>query len=57
VALGQKATVEQVRNTLTPLGLSDAKIQTLSNPDLGRNVVQISPRSSARTASRARRTR
>jgi SecD/SecF fusion protein len=42
VALSQKASVEQIRNTLTPLGLSDAKIQTLSNPQLGRNVVQIS---------------
>ncbi len=41
-ALSKPATVEQVRNTLTPLGLSDAKIQTLQNKDLGNNVVQVS---------------
>jgi SecD/SecF fusion protein len=41
-ALAKPATVEQVRNTLTPLGLSDAKIQTLQNKELGDNVVQIS---------------
>jgi SecD/SecF fusion protein len=41
-ALAKPATVEQVRNTLAPLGLSDAKIQTLQNPELGKHVVQIS---------------
>ena len=41
-ALTKPATVESVRNTLTPLGLSDAKIQTLQNNELGNNVVQIS---------------
>ncbi|WP_028058612.1 protein translocase subunit SecDF [Candidatus Solirubrobacter pratensis] len=41
-ALEKPATVEQIRNVLSPLGLSDAKIQTLSNPQLGKNVVQIS---------------
>jgi SecD/SecF fusion protein len=41
-ALSKPATVEQVRNTIAPLGLSDAKIQTLKNADLGPNVVQIS---------------
>src|SRR3954452_24475164 len=40
--LDKPATVEQVRNTLSPLGLSDAKIQTLQNPELGQHVVQIS---------------
>src|SRR4051812_28806552 len=35
-------TVEQVRDTLSPLGLADAKIQTLTNPELGSHVVQIS---------------
>ena len=34
--------VDQVRNALAPLGLADAKIQTLQNPELGKNVVQIS---------------
>src|SRR3954451_20119353 len=38
-ALSKPATVESVRNTL---GLSDAKIQTLQNKELGNNVVQIS---------------
>src|SRR3954454_3638073 len=38
--LGKAATVEQVRNTLSPLGLSDAKIQTLQNKELGKHVVQ-----------------
>src|SRR5215813_12137374 len=33
--LAKAATVESVRNTLTPLGLADAKIQTLSNKQLG----------------------
>ena len=41
-ALEKPATVEQVRTTLAPLGLKDAKIQTLSNPELGKNVVQVS---------------
>jgi SecD/SecF fusion protein len=41
-ALSKPATVESVRNALTPLGLSDAKIQTLQNKELGNNVVQIS---------------
>ncbi len=41
-ALTKPATVESVRNTITPLGLADAKIQTLQNKDLGNNVVQIS---------------
>ena len=39
-ALEKPATVEQVRDTIG-LG-ADAKIQTLKNPDLGNNVVQIS---------------
>jgi len=34
--------VEDVRDTLSPLGLSDAKIQTLSNKQLGPHVFQIS---------------
>jgi SecD/SecF fusion protein len=41
-ALSKPATVDQVRNTLAPLGLADAKIQTLQNAQLGKNVVQIS---------------
>src|SRR3954464_14452823 len=39
--LAKAATVEQVRDVVSPLGLSDAKIQTLQNPDLGQHVVQI----------------
>jgi SecD/SecF fusion protein len=41
-SLQKPATVEQVRNTLAPLGLQGAEIQTLSNKDLGPHVVQIS---------------
>ncbi len=41
-SLAKPATVDQVRDTLAPLGLADAKIQTLQNPELGKNVVQIS---------------
>jgi SecD/SecF fusion protein len=40
--LEQAATVEQVRSAVSPLGLGDAEIQTVANPDLGRNIVQIS---------------
>jgi SecD/SecF fusion protein len=40
--LEKPATVEQVRNAIAPLGLSDAKVQTLRNADLGQHVVQIS---------------
>ena len=39
--LGRAATVEQVRDTLAPLGLGEAEIQTVNNRELGRNVVQI----------------
>ena len=34
--------VEEVRDALGPLGLGDAKIQEVQNPELGDNVVQIS---------------
>ena len=40
--LEQPATVAQVRDTLSPLGLGDAKIQQVDEPELGANVVQIS---------------
>jgi SecD/SecF fusion protein len=39
--LDRSASVTQVRDTLRPLGYADAKIQTLKEPDLGPNVVQI----------------
>ena len=39
--LQRAATVEQVRDTLAPVGLANAEIQTIDSPDLGRNVVQI----------------
>ena len=38
------ASVEQVRNTLRPLGYGDAKIQQVTDPQLGNNVIQISTR-------------
>ena len=41
-SLAKPATVEQIRNTI---GISDAKIQTVNNPKLGKNVVQISTKS------------
>jgi SecD/SecF fusion protein len=40
-ALSKPATVDQVRSALSPEGLQGAKIQAISNPDLGKNVVQI----------------
>jgi SecD/SecF fusion protein len=40
--LEKAATVDQVRDAVAPLGLADAKIQTLQNPELGQHVVQIS---------------
>ena len=39
--LERAATVDQVRDTLAPLGLGEAEIQTVDNRELGRNVVQI----------------
>jgi SecD/SecF fusion protein len=42
--LQHAASVDQVRNTLAPLGYSDASIQTVNDPDLGKNVVQIEVR-------------
>ncbi len=41
-ALERPATVENVRDALAPLGLDDAKIQNVEDPDLGENVVQVS---------------
>src|SRR6478735_9152442 len=41
-SLENPASVEQVRNAVAPLGLADAKIQTLKNADLGKNLIQIS---------------
>ena len=40
--LEEAASVDQVRDALAPVGLADAEIQTIDNPDLGQNVVQIS---------------
>jgi SecD/SecF fusion protein len=40
--LERSASVDQVRDAIAPLGLGDAKIQTLDNEALGPNVVQIS---------------
>ena len=41
-ALDRSATVEQVRDALRPVGLGDAKIQNVKDPDLGDHVVQVS---------------
>ena len=40
--LQRPATVDEVRDAVAPLGLAEAKIQTLQNPELGQHVVQIS---------------
>src|SRR4051794_19257537 len=40
--LERSATVNQVRHAVAPLGLAEAKIQTLQNRELGQHVVQIS---------------
>jgi SecD/SecF fusion protein len=40
--LERPANVDQVRNTLAPLGYGDAKIQAVNDPELGKNVFQIS---------------
>jgi len=40
--LERAASVEQVRNVLNPLGYGDAKVQQVQDPELGKNVVQIS---------------
>jgi SecD/SecF fusion protein len=39
--LQQAASVDQVRDTLSPLGYGDAEIQEVKDPELGRHVVQI----------------
>jgi SecD/SecF fusion protein len=39
--LKQEASVQQVRDTLAPLGYGDAKIQEVDDPALGKNVMQI----------------
>jgi SecD/SecF fusion protein len=40
--LEQPASVDQVRDIMKSFGYGDAKIQTVKDPDLGNNVVQIS---------------
>ena len=39
--LQKAASVDDVRNTLTPLGYSDAQIQEVKDPELGQHVFQI----------------
>ena len=40
--LEQAASVDDVRETVEPLGLGEAEIQSIDNPELGENVIQIS---------------
>ena len=40
--LAKSASVDEVRNVLAGAGLADAEVQTINNPDLGKNLVQIS---------------
>jgi SecD/SecF fusion protein len=42
--LEQRASVDQVRQALSPLGYADSKIQQVNDPELGSNVIQISTR-------------
>jgi SecD/SecF fusion protein len=39
--LERAASVDQVRDTLRPLGYADAEVQSVNDPELGNNVVQI----------------
>src|SRR5215217_6162740 len=39
--LERPASVQQVRDAISPLGFGDAKIQSVDDPELGKNVVQI----------------
>src|SRR5215208_3543766 len=39
--LREAASVDQVRATLDPLGYADAEVQSVDDPELGKNVVQI----------------
>ena len=43
--LAQPASVDAVRSALATKGLGDAKIQSIDNPDIGKNVIQITSRS------------
>ena len=47
--LEQAANVDQVRDVVRGAGLDDAEVQTIDNPELGRNLVQISSRESGAT--------
>src|SRR5215212_7088437 len=40
--LAKAASVDDVRNVLAGQGLADAEVQSIDNPDLGKNLVQIS---------------
>jgi SecD/SecF fusion protein len=42
VPLAKSASVDEVRSTLAGAGLADAEVQTINNPELGKNLVQIS---------------
>jgi SecD/SecF fusion protein len=48
-ALEKSATVDQVRDAISPAGFGDAKIQTIRNEELGPNVVQIAAEESGKT--------
>src|SRR5215204_1824296 len=48
-ALEKPASVEDVRDAISPVGFGDAKIQTIKNEELGPNVVQISDEVSGKT--------
>jgi SecD/SecF fusion protein len=48
--LERPATVDEVRDAVGGAGFTNAEVQSIQNPELGRNVVQISAEQSGRTA-------
>src|SRR5215208_5249301 len=52
--LREAASVDQVRNLVRGAGLDDAEVQSVNNPELGRNLVQISSGKSGAAVSEAR---
>jgi SecD/SecF fusion protein len=52
--LERSADVDEVRSVARNAGLDDAEVQTINNPDLGRNLVQISSRESGAPVDAAR---
>jgi SecD/SecF fusion protein len=52
--LERAASVDEVRTVVRNAGLEDAEVQTINNPDLGKNLVQVSSRESGAPVTAAR---